>query len=109
MKLKIYIAGKVTGDPKYKEKFAKAELFYQKKGYTVLNPARLPLGMRPADYMRICFAEIDTADVVSFLPDYVQSTGARLEYEYCLYTGKNIRYMENDMDNETDSLLQRKE
>ena len=52
----------------YKAKFEEAENFYKKKGYIVLNPAVLPSGMQPADYMRICFAMIDTADAVSFLP-----------------------------------------
>ena len=64
MKPKIYIAGKITGEPDYKAKFDAAEQEYNKKGYTVLNPAVLPGGLQPADYMRICFAMIDSADVV---------------------------------------------
>lgn len=32
MQPKIYIAGKITGDPKYKEKFTAAEAEYKKKG-----------------------------------------------------------------------------
>ena len=38
MKTKIYIAGKITGDPEYKAKFEAAAEAYKKKGYTVLNP-----------------------------------------------------------------------
>lgn len=88
MATKIYIAGKITGDPNYKAKFAAAAEEYQKKGYTVLNPSWLPGGMQPADYMRICFAMIDTADVVAFLPGYETGSGAELEMQYCLYTDK---------------------
>lgn len=96
MATKIYIAGKITGDPNYKAKFAEAENFYKKKGYTVLTPTWMPLGMQPADYMRICFALIDTADVVAFLPDYKQSAGAEVEHAYCYYIDKNIRHYADD-------------
>ena len=92
MKTKIYIAGKITGDPEYKAKFEAAAEAYKKKGYTVLNPSWMPQGMRPADYMRICFAMIDTADVVVFLPDYLYSSGAMLEHQYACYVDKCIKY-----------------
>ena len=97
MKPKIYIAGKITGDPDYKAKFEEAENFYKKKGYTVLTPTWMPIGMQPADYMRICFAMIDTADVVAFLPGYEASPGAQLEYAYCLYTDKNVHHYEDEI------------
>ncbi len=99
MKTKVYIAGKITGDPDYKAKFTEVENFYKKKGYIVLNPAVLPSGMQPADYMRICFAMIDTADVVAFLPDFKRSTGADVEHAYCCYIDKNIRHFEDDIGN----------
>ena len=89
MATKIYIAGKITGDPDYKAKFEAAAEAYKKKGYTVLCPSWMPAGMQPADYMRICFAMIDTADVVAFLPGFSKSPGARLEAEYCFYTDKS--------------------
>lgn len=95
MKLKIYIAGKITGDQDYAKKFNTAAREYENSGYIVLNPAMLPEGMRPADYMRICFAMIDTADVVAFLPGYETSQGAQLELQYCLYTDKSVRLPED--------------
>lgn len=96
MATKIYIAGKITGDPDYKTKFNAAAEAYQKKGYTVLNPSWMPQGMQKADYMRICFAMIDAADVVAFLPDFKQSAGAEVEHAYCRYIDKNIRHYEDD-------------
>ena len=89
MATKLYIAGKITGDPDYKAKFEAAAEEYKKNGYIVLCPSWMPQGMQPADYMRICFAMIDTADVVAFLPGFSKSPGARLEAEYCFYTDKN--------------------
>ena len=51
--MKVYIAGKINGDPGYRDKFAAAEIQLGGQGHTVLNPAELPEGMAPADYMRI--------------------------------------------------------
>ena len=89
--MKVYIAGKITGDPKYRKKFLMAEMQLVDRGDIALNPAELPEGMSPADYMRICFAMIDVADAVVFLPDAAESAGARLEMAYCEYIGKEYK------------------
>lgn len=81
--MKVYIAGRITGDPDYREKFAAFADIERQRGNAVLNPAVLPLGLTQADYMRICFAMIDSADQVCFIPDYKESAGARLEMAYC--------------------------
>lgn len=88
--MKIYIAGKITGEPDYKEKFAVAVMTLETQHHIVLNPADLPEGMLPADYMRICFAMIDTADAVYLLKDWFNSFGASIERSYAVYTGKSI-------------------
>lgn len=92
--MKAYIAGKITGDLNYQHKFSIGQQALEHEGFTVLNPADLPEGMFPTDYMRICFAMIDVADVVAFLPDWYESRGARLENDYCQYTGKVTMYLE---------------
>lgn len=79
----IYIAGRITGDPLYKEKFRVAEERLREQGHTVLNPAVLP---KDADYevlMRICMKMIDVSDLAYFLKDWNQSGGARREVNYC--------------------------
>lgn len=86
--MKIYIAGKITGDPDYRAKFADAQRQIEAQGHIVLNPATLPEGMEPKDYMRICFAMIDAADEVWFLPDALFSKGAHIEHTYSKYCGK---------------------
>ena len=89
LKTKIYIAGKITGDPNYKEKFASMESELLKiPGTAVINPATLPTGLEPADYARICFAMIDSSDIAVFAPDYKESSGALLEMQYSKYVGK---------------------
>lgn len=37
--MKIYIAGKITGDPDYRAKFADAQRQIEAQGHIVLNPA----------------------------------------------------------------------
>lgn len=91
--MKIYIAGKITGDPNYKDKFRRAKEMLVSQGHIVINPAELEEGMSHEDYMDICFAMIRAADQAVFIPDYFESEGARLEYSYCKYIGKPKRIM----------------
>lgn len=86
--MKVYIAGKITGNENYREEFAKAQAELEKGGHIVLNPAVLPEGLTKGEYMRICFAMIDIADVVMFLPGWQDSEGAKVENLYCRYVGK---------------------
>ena len=86
--IKTYIAGKITGDPNYREKFAGAAKCVADRGNIPLNPAELPTGMATADYMRICLAMIDICDFAYFLPGWEDSPGAQLELNYCKYIGK---------------------
>lgn len=86
--MKIYIAGKITGDPYYKAKFARAAADIADAGHTPINPAMQPEGMSNADYMRVSFAQLDSADAVAFLPDWADSKGARIEHLLVEYTGK---------------------
>lgn len=51
MKPKIYIAGKITGDPDYKAKFDAAEQEYKKKVTPYLTPPGCP---RAYSLLTIC-------------------------------------------------------
>lgn len=86
--MKIYIAGRVTGDPNYKRKFSHATLTVKDRGHVPLTSAMLPLGLEEADYMRISLAMIESADLVLFLSDFNRSEGAVVEWLWCQKTGK---------------------
>jgi len=87
--MKIYIAGKITGDPNYKAKFRRAEKALS-KNHTVMNPAILPDGFTHEEYLKICFAMIDVCDWVFMLTDWRESKGATAEYHYAQSSWKNI-------------------
>lgn len=73
----VYLAGKITGDPAYRAKFADAEMVLRELGHTVLNPAVLPDGLEYAAYMAIDEQLLRAADAVCLLPDWKQSASAR--------------------------------
>ena len=87
--MKVYIAGKITGDPQYRNKFGRAASWLRARGHAALNPAVLPEGMEQRDYMRICIAMLEAADLAVFLPDYRESKGAMAEWAWCQRTGKD--------------------
>lgn len=103
-----YIAGGITGDEKYKARFAAAKEWLLAEKETqevargllkvspyptadvVLNPAELPADWPGKVYMDVCLAMIRAADLVVFLPGWEQSRGAGLEMEYCWHQIKPV-------------------
>ena len=87
--MKIYIAGKIAGDKRYRAEFREAAMSLEAMGHVVLNPATLPDGLNDRDYMQIALAMLNAADVAVFLPDYQESKGAMVEWAYCQRIGKD--------------------
>lgn len=93
--MKIYIAGKITGEPNYMEIFQAKQDELEAQGHTVINPAKLDyiLGdnFTHAEYMHICFSLIDLCDVIELLDNWRDSTGACMELDYSIEKGKTVR------------------
>jgi hypothetical protein len=87
----VYVAGRITGDPRYRRKFKRAARGLRALGFCVLNPAILPpAGFSYAAYMRMTQAMLDECEAVALLPDWADSPGATAEYERAKETGKMI-------------------
>ncbi len=97
--MKIYIAGKISGDRTYKKKFKKAERALKKKGHSVMNPAWLGdyKDFTWFDYMMVSGAMQRRCEAVLFLPDWKQSDGARIEYKRAKNARQKIFYSLNDL------------
>ena len=90
--MKLYIAGKITGEPDYYEKFQRAVLKLRMDGHLVITPTILPDGLEHDEYMHICYSLIDIAEGVYFLDNWTDSKGAIEEYRYACHTGKKILF-----------------
>lgn len=93
--MKIYIAGKVTGEDvkPCKEKFLRAEYVLRKKGYEVVNPTKL---LSPTanwnEAMRVCIKELAGCDEIYMLEDWRESRGASIEHLVAKAIGLKITY-----------------
>lgn len=91
--MKIYLAGKISGDNNYREKFKAAAKKIKEQGFTVMNPAVMPDGFEYEEYMKICFTMIDICQAVCLLPDWRESPGAIREKEKAKRSNKHIFYL----------------
>lgn len=85
MSKRIYISGAITGDKDYLEKFTSIEKSLTKRGFKVINPAKLA-GIMPSDathedYMTVCVSLLHLCDAIYVLKDWVKSEGAKEEIE----------------------------
>ncbi len=94
--MKVYIAGKYTGDPQAVEKFCRYKDLIQKMypHATVITPIDfVPPSTDWAEAILMCLQMIATVDLVVMLPDWVRSRGARIEREYAEGLNKRILYV----------------
>ena len=91
---KIYIAGPISKDKDFYEKFRKVELKLKRQGNIVLNPAKLPPGMEQQEYMSICIPMLYVCDEIFMLKGWDNSVGACIEHDIAQQSGIKIRYQD---------------
>ena len=89
----VYVAGKISGNENYLTDFENAVKKLKEQGYErILNPCCLPSNLEYEQYMIICFAMIDAADVVFFQKNWKGSAGAEREEKYAISKCKQRVY-----------------
>ena len=89
---RIYICGKVSGDPDYDKKFLKEENRLFSLGYEPVNPAAFI--SRKEEWvkaMRMAIRTMLLCDGVSLLPDWKKSKGAKIEAKLARELGLDVR------------------
>lgn len=78
--MKLYIAGPMTGLPKYNyAAFNDAATLLKSVGYEVLNPARQGFGKEYHEYLELAMADVFACDGIALLPGWEDSPGAKAE------------------------------
>jgi hypothetical protein len=85
-----YIAGLITNTPNYRANFATVEAKLKTRGDIVFNPSTLPEGLDWDAYMPICYAMMDACNTIYLIHGWIQSKGAKMEYEYAVAKGMKI-------------------
>lgn len=86
--LKVFLSGPISSRLEtYKAEFDDAARIVSEAGHLPLNPATLPIGMENRDYMRICLAMLDSADLLLQLPGWGKSAGVIAERTVAMKTG----------------------
>ena len=91
----IYISGKITDNPNYKEEFAKAEEWLKERGEIPINPIKVKDICDTSSYeqfMKIDYCLIDMCDALFMLRGWQDSKGALAEMCYAKSLGKDIIY-----------------
>lgn len=93
MNNKIFISGRVSGitykTAKYN--FLRAERYWQRKGYQVVNPTKLcNKNWSWIRCMIVCLWNLAKCRYVYFLPNYTYSQGAKIEFKVAKLLNKII-------------------
>lgn len=79
--MRIYIAGKMSGEPKHNYPAFNAEAARLRAlGYWVENPAENPAQDDWRGYMRLAIPQMLSCDAIALLPNWQRSNGAYLEW-----------------------------
>ena len=82
--MKVYIAGPITHDPNYKEKFAEVAEKVRELGAEPVNPAEAPEGLTYREYIDRGLDLLKGCSMICMLPGSDKSKGAFMEKQYAI-------------------------
>lgn len=89
--MKIYIAGAISNNPGYEQQFKAAEEKLKAEGHAVINPVK-NLGFEYKEYIDMGLCELMRCDAIYLLNGWLESDGAKLEWQYAQTVGLKIFY-----------------
>ena len=98
--MRIYISGRITGDPEFKERFRAAEEDIKKlyPGAKIVNPSKLGEVFSSGtwgEYMDICELLLKCCDCIYMLEGWEVSQGAQREYGLARWAEMDIIFEKN--------------
>lgn len=105
MAKKIYLSGKISGDPDFKEKFASKEKELTEQGHLVFNPALHPDMFTWEQFMELDLKALGNCDAIYLLEDWKDSRGAKIEYDEAVKLGKEIIFENKLEQSKTKSVI----
>lgn len=91
--MKIYISGKITGNPNYKAEFAEAEDLIRRNGHIAVNPAKIIDDDNNGRALYKGINELFFCDAILMLENWETSEGAKIEKAFAKYCGLEITYL----------------
>jgi len=93
--MKVYICGRITGVPDYKERFRRAEMYLKLNGYEVVNPVTYCEMWCDdlndyEDVMKHCLEALSECDAIAPMSAWSISRGMGIEIEYAQNNGIKI-------------------
>ena len=108
--MKIYLSGKISGDPNWEAKFNKWEKYFIELGYEVVSPTYTAKILQERhkklnysepvwqDYVLLglhFLNNFDKEDAIFMIPDWQESDGAKIEKIFAGHIGIKIMYAED--------------
>ena len=94
--MKVYISGRISGLDlaTVAKRFYSAQSFIESLGHEALNPLdnKVKDGATWSEHMVADIEMLLQADAIYMLPDWRDSTGARIEHNIAMETQKSIHY-----------------